>query len=151
MTDKWDQRFLERARVISLWSKDPSTQVGAVIVNSNRIVCGEGYNGFPRGVKDTLERLNDRAIKYLYTVHAEINALLFGWDLKGSTLYVYPFSPCATCAGAIIQAGIARVVYPKCLDEEVDTERSARWAVHSEAAEAMFMEAGVEVLEIPWG
>ena len=109
--NKWDMRFLGLAALIGTWSKDPSTQVGAVIVNDDRVVIGIGYNGFPRGVADTPERLNDRETKYSLIVHAEINAILnASGSVRGCTLYTSPFMPCVRCAGQIIQAGITRVV-----------------------------------------
>ena len=76
--DNWDKRFLDLAEHVAGWSKDPSTQVGCVIVNDKRVVVGLGYNGFPRGVEDTPERLNDRPTKYLMVQHAEVNAILNG-------------------------------------------------------------------------
>ena len=89
--DKWDRRFLELAHHISTWSKDPSTQVGAVLVRDGNIVIGMGYNGFARGVYDTEERYSDRETKYKLVVHAEINAILMaGAAARGATLYVYP-------------------------------------------------------------
>ena len=63
MLSKWDERFIELARLVAAWSKDPSTKVGAVIVRPDRTVASVGFNGFARGVDDTEERLNDRALK----------------------------------------------------------------------------------------
>jgi deoxycytidylate deaminase len=89
--EKWDRRFLELAKQVSTWSKDPSTQVGAVLVNYLDQVVGMGYNGFPRGVEDSEERLNNRELKYQIVVHAEVNAVIqAGKEADGSTLYVYP-------------------------------------------------------------
>ena len=85
---KWDTRFLSLAAHISGWSKDPSSQVGAVITDGNRIVS-LGYNGFAAGVHDTTERLVDRATKLNLTIHAEENAMNFAKrDLPGCTAYV---------------------------------------------------------------
>ena len=109
--DKWDARFANLTKLVSLWSKDPSTKVGAAIVRPDKTVCSVGYNGFPRGVPDKDEWYADRNIKYKIVQHAEANALHFAQEkLEGYTLYVYPLCPCATCAGAIIQNGIKRVV-----------------------------------------
>lgn len=141
---KWDKRFLALASHVSSWSKDPSTQVGAVVVSPQGVVCGIGYNGFPRGVEDRQDRLDDRAVKYPMTVHAEPNAILTASQTKGCTLYVHPLSPCATCAGFIIQAGICRVVFPAMIGEEA----LARWKFSFELSEQMFSEAGVEVSAI---
>lgn len=110
MTD-WDKRFLDLARHIAEWSKDPSTKVGAAIVRPNRTIASVGYNGFPRGVQDLPERLEDRPVKYHFTVHAEMNAILSANEpVTGYTLYVAPLLPCSTCAAAIVQSGISRVV-----------------------------------------
>lgn len=134
---EWDQRMLDLAAHIAGWSKDPSTKVGAVIVDDLRRVVGHGYNGFPRGVADTPERLNDRPTKYLHVVHAELNAIL---NARGSvedcTLYL-THQPCAECAKAIIQAGLLRVVVSP-------ASGIARWADSHMTAWSMLEEAGVE-------
>ncbi len=84
MNEKWDKRFLELAKHVSLWSKDPSTKTGSVIVDQKRRVVSGGYNGLPIGVEDLDERLNNREIKYKMIVHCERNALLFAnRDLGG--------------------------------------------------------------------
>lgn len=139
----WDRRFLALAEHIGGWSKDPSTQVGAVIVRPDRTIASVGYNGFPRGVVDDPGRLADRALKYPRTVHAELNAILSANEpVKGFTLYVTPLSPCSNCAGAIIQAGIARVV-AKC------GQVPPRWLEDFNTAGSMFDEAGVQVVIVP--
>lgn len=110
---KWDRRFLELAQHISGWSRDPSTHVGAVLVNANRCVVGMGYNGFPRGVDDNQARYDDRAVKYQYVVHAEVNAILNAVsNTVGTTLYTYPLCPCNECTKLIVQAGISQIVVP---------------------------------------
>tara|TARA_B100000214_G_scaffold354091_1_gene310669 strand:- start:214 stop:651 length:438 start_codon:yes stop_codon:yes gene_type:complete len=141
MYDKWDDRFIELANFIASWSKDPSTQVGAVIANSNtKRVISMGYNGFPAGVEDTAERLGTREIKYEMVVHAESNALLFaGPAAEGCTLYVTPLPPCARCAVLIIQAGISRVVCP------TPDKSKEPWRTQSQISETMFGEAGVQL------
>jgi dCMP deaminase len=113
--EKWDRRFLELAKHISTWSKDPSSQVGAVVVDRKRRVVGMGYNGFPRGVTDDPVLLNDRKQKYPRVVHAEVNAMLIaGEHCEGSTIYVYPSfaipNICSTCCGIAAQSGIEEVV-----------------------------------------
>lgn len=139
MLDKWDVRFMELATFIAGWSKDPSTQVGAVIANSNtKRVVSMGFNGFPAGVEDTEERLGTREIKYEMVVHAEANALLFaGPAAEGCTLYVTPLPPCARCAVLVIQSGITRVVCP------VPDKSKEPWATQSRISEEMFGEAKV--------
>lgn len=135
----WDARFLNLARHVAGWSKDPSTQCGAVIVDERRRIVGIGYNGFPRDVDDTAWRYADRAIKYRFVVHAEANAILnANSKLEGCTVYVWPFSPCAECAKLLIQAGIDEVVSPV-----ADNETRNRWADSLDAAETMFAESGV--------
>src|SRR5436305_279131 len=74
--DKWDLRYLEIARQVSCWSKDPSTKVGAVISDNQGRVVALGYNGFARNVEDAVDKLSDRAVKYEMVVHAEVNAVL---------------------------------------------------------------------------
>lgn len=106
----WDVRFLELASHVSSWSKDPSTKVGAVIVNDNNQVLSLGYNGFPRGVLDKRSRYEDRQTKLLFVAHAERNALDNAFvDVRGATLYT-TLCPCNECAKSIVQKGIKRVV-----------------------------------------
>jgi dCMP deaminase len=113
-SDKWDRFYLGLAEYYATASKDPSTKVGAVIVNNNSVV-GLGYNGFPRGVKDTEERLNDRTWKYPLVAHAELNAIInAGHAARGGTIYVVPTlmlpGACPECSKAIVQAGIKEIV-----------------------------------------
>jgi len=137
-THEWDLRFMSLARHIAGWSKDPSTKVGAVLVDNERRVLGLGYNGFPRWVKDLADRLDDRETKYSLVVHAELNAILnCAHRPVGSTLYVWPLYPCSECGKAIIQAGIARVVGLATGEE--------RWQKSNSIAFAMFTEADIRV------
>ncbi|WP_293452247.1 deaminase [Planktotalea sp.] len=142
MTD-WNTRFLEMAELVGSWSKDLSTKVGCVLVNSENNVLGVGYNGFPRGVADTTERLEDRATKYLMVQHAETNAIQNAQgDLRGAIAYI-THKPCSNCCGGLIQAGISKIVsmpIPKGL-----AERLKELYV---ASEAMMKEAGIEFVEI---
>ncbi|MHA2063100.1 MAG: deoxycytidylate deaminase [Candidatus Thorarchaeota archaeon] len=141
---KWDHRFLDLAAHISQWSKDPSTQVGCVIADDDKKVVAIGYNGFPKGIEDSEERLNDRETKYKYVVHSEPNAFAnANGSVKGCTIYTYPFAPCAECMKLIITNGIKRVVYPT-LSEELAT----RWAGQLELAEDMAREAGLVLTEL---
>lgn len=95
---------------ISKWSKDPSTKVGCVIVRPDKTIASVGYNGFPRGVDDDIHRYVDRETKYLIVKHAEENAVYSAKEpLDGYTAYI-THHPCSTCAGTLIQNGIARVV-----------------------------------------
>jgi len=136
---KWDLRFLEMARNAATWSKDPSTKVGAIIVDDDKRVISVGYNGFPKGVSDD-ERLDDREEKYKMIVHAERNALLFAnKDVKNCNIYTYPFMPCSVCAGMIIQAGIKRVVTVK--------NNNARWQKDFVVSRQMFKESEIYLIE----
>ena len=132
----WDTYFLRIAAVAASKSKDPSTQVGAVIVRPDRTIVSVGYNGFPRGVADTPERLNDRPTKYSLVVHAEMNAILSAREsLNGYTLYTVPFMPCDRCFMHVIQAGIKRVVFPPATPEQNERWGSAFVTVHALAKE----------------
>lgn len=137
MNTDWDRRFLELASVVGSWSKDPSTKVGAVIVNENKQIVSMGYNGFPRGVKDDY-RLEDRETKYNLIVHAEANAIIHAKDsLEGCTIYTDPFMPCSKCAGLIIQSGIKRVVSLDC--------HNPRWIENFRLAHDILTEARIEI------
>jgi len=141
---KWDIRYLELARFASNWSKDPSTKTGAVIVDQNNYVISLGFNGLPRNVLDTEERLNNRDLKYKMIVHCERNAIIAAKrDLTGCTLYTYPFMSCSPCAGLVIQAGIARCVAP--------FNDNPRWQEDFKISKQMFSEAKprIELVLIP--
>ena len=110
MSDKWNKRFMNLAFNIADWSKDPSTKVGCVIVNPDRIIVGTGYNGFARGVYDSEKRLNDRSKKYPMIIHAEVNAVLnSSSSLKDGKAYV-THSPCAHCASVLVQSGVSEII-----------------------------------------
>ena len=98
MLNKWDQRFIDLAMHIADWSKDPSTKVGAVVVDpSTRRVVSTGFNGFPVGVEDTADRLENREIKYEMVVHAEQNALVF-CGAPISRLHAIRYPTASVCA-----------------------------------------------------
>lgn len=137
--DWWDRYFLEVAQAISVASKDPSTKVGAVIVRPDKTMASFGYNGFPRGISDTDDRLNDRDTKYELVIHGEINAILSAREpLHGYTLYTWPFLTCKRCSLHVVQAGIKRVVAPV-----VPPEKLARWEKSLKEAQDIYDEAGV--------
>lgn len=141
--DKWDLRFLEMSKLVASWSKDPSTQAGAVIVRPDNTIVSAGYNGFPPRIADTQERLYDRRIKYELTVHCEMNALLLTREgVLGCTLYTWPCLSCVRCAVHVIRAGIFRVVAPIPTDDML-----SRWKESLDKARALFHEAGLEVVE----
>jgi len=144
INSKWDNRFMKLAREISTWSRDPSTKIGAVIVNDERRILATGYNGFPRGIADTEERLNDREQKYPLIVHGEMNALLGalynGVSVKGATLYVWGLPVCAECTKNVIQSGIARVVIT--YHEHSPEKWQTQW---NNLSKPMYQEAGVSL------
>ena len=139
---KWDTRFLELAKQIASWSKDPSTKVGCVVVGPDREIRSTGFNGLPRGIKDSDERLNNREIKYPMICHAEENAIMhaarIGISLKECKAYV-TWPPCTRCARSLIQAGITEVIYPKSVDIP------ERWATDLDLSLNMFKEAKIKI------
>ena len=146
----WDVKFLELAKHISTWSKDPSRQIGAVAIGQNRNILATGYNGFPRGVYDTDERLNDRKEKYKLIVHAEMNciynATLNGVSLQGSHLYVYGLPVCHECAKGVVQVGVSRVIMPDdiwFLDDRLENDR--KWIDSFNRTKQIFTEGNVVV------
>jgi dCMP deaminase len=142
----WHNRFFQIAEQVATWSKDQSTQVGAVIVKDRQILS-TGYNGFPRGIDDSIQSRHQRPVKYMYTEHAErnaiFNAVYNNVDIKGSTLYTTLF-PCVDCCRAIIQTGIKEIVAIEPFDV------SDQWKQSFEISLEMFTEAGilVEYLEL---
>ena len=141
----WDEYFMGLAHLSAKRSKDPSTQVGAVIVSKDHRVVGIGYNGFPNGCSDDefpWDREGEFAqTKYPFVVHAELNAILnSNSDLRGCSIYVSLF-PCNECAKAIIQSGISRIVYES--DKYADTDGT-------KASKRMLKAAGVQLEQLPY-
>lgn len=139
-----DVRFLKSAIALSaIWSKDVSTKVCALAVGETPNLVAFGYNGFPPGIKDTDERLNDRPTKYSLTLHAEVNAL-HNATFPVRTLYV-THCPCQNCALHIIaQRTIKRVVYP--MNDDADFH--SRWLESTSAAFSLFHEAGIQIIGV---
>ena len=139
---KWDLRFLKLAEHISNWSKDPSTKVGCIIVGEDREIRSTGFNGFPRGIEDSEERLNDRTQKYPLICHAEENAIMhaarIGISLKGCIAYV-TWPPCNRCTRSLIQAGITEIVIPS------EVKIPDRWNEEFDLSMIMLNEANIEV------
>lgn len=133
---KWIQRFADLAALVSGWSKDPSTKVGAVIVDHSCRVLSLGYNGFPRGVSDDAVRYEQKNVKYAMIVHSEANAILNAGHSVRECVMITTKSPCSECAKLIIQSGITDVYSPE--------PTPGRWADDSMIARQMFQEAGVE-------
>ncbi|MDI9497642.1 MAG: dCMP deaminase family protein [Bacillota bacterium] len=127
----WDEYFMGVALLAAMRSKDPNTQVGACIVNRDRRILSTGYNGLPRGLSDDdFPWSRDGAwldTKYPFVCHAELNAILNnpGTSLAGATIYTALF-PCNECAKAIIQAGLAEVVYLSDKYADTDITRASR-------------------------
>jgi dCMP deaminase len=143
-TQKWNERYIELARNIAQWSKDPSKKVGAVIVGNRGQIISQGYNGFPRGLTDNLHRYNTRDIKYKYIIHAEANAIYNaihnGASTVGASIYVTGIHVCHECAKAIIQTGITDVI--------MDTKPEGRWEESGNTAIEMFCESGTRYFYI---
>ena len=136
---KWDEYFMGIALLSSQRSKDPSTGVGACIVDANNRILSLGYNGMPFGCSDD-EYPWDREgapleTKYIYVCHAELNAILNynGGPLKGARIYTTLF-PCNECTKSIIQKGISEVIYLS--DKYADTDSV-------KASKRMMQSAGV--------
>lgn len=140
----WDLRFLEIASLLSTWSKDPSTKVGAVATLDRRILA-TGYNGFPQKVHDTPARLDNREIKNQLMAHAETNLLtsaaMNGVSLRRSTVYC-TWPPCASCAGQLINTGVYRLVVPV-------TDVPVRWYSNFQLSAEILREGGIWVDVIP--
>lgn len=137
------EAYLMMAAVQSVFSKDPSAAVGAVLLDRNGVVKATGYNGFARGVGDDPDRYADRETKLMLARHAEANCLSFaGESARGGTLYSTA-APCAHCASAIVQAQVKTVVYP-----EPTPAFAERWADSLHWATVQFSEAGVEVVKV---
>jgi dCMP deaminase len=146
----WHLRFLNQARLVAGWSKDPSTKVGAIITDEHHRVVSQGFNGFAKGIKDTTTRLQTRATKYRLVLHAECNAILFARrQLEGCTIYTWPIQPCATCASMLIQVGIQHVVSVNPSKDIV-----ARWGEDIALAQDIMKEGQVHLqlleMDISW-
>jgi len=139
MNNKWDNRFLDMAALVATWSKDPSTQVGAVIVDKDNRVVSVGFNGFPQHMPDHTDSYSNREEKYSRVIHAEMNALLFSnRPVHGCTIYSTLLS-CDRCFVHLAQAGITRFVSPIAETERPWFETVRKYAV----------EMGITLSEIP--
>lgn len=140
----WDEYFMGVSLLSCLRSKDPSTQVGACIVNDENRIMSVGYNGLPKGCSDDeypweRQAAERSATKYPYVCHAELNAILNagGNSLRGCKIYVALF-PCNECAKAIIQSGIREVIYIS--DKYAQSEETL-------ASKKMLASAGVQLTQ----
>ena len=138
---KWKKRFLKLSKEISTWSKDPSTKVGALIISEDRNIISTGYNGFPRGIEDTEERLNNRELKYKFVLHAEMNCILKeiynGRSIKDCILNVQGLPTNYEWTKSIIQAGIKKVI--------TDSKATDNWKESLKLSLEMLKEANVEI------
>ncbi|WP_153559214.1 deoxycytidylate deaminase [Roseimaritima sediminicola] len=152
---KWDRHFITLALENARMSKDPATQAGAIIVGPDREVRSMGYNGLPRGIADTPERLENKELKRSLVVHAEMNAILnaarIGVSTRGCVLYlaltdesgeVWGGPPCARCTVEIIQAGITEIV------AKPFKMKTSYWKDSVEQARSLLEEAEIHYREI---
>lgn len=141
----WQEYFITIAQVCALRSKDPSTQVGTVIVNKNKEIIATGYNGLPWGCHDDNypwenDDKNWLETKYPYVVHAEANAIIHArQNCFGFSLYTTLF-PCGECAKLIIQSGIKEIYYSS--DKHNEKEEVI-------VAKRMLKDAGIVFIQIP--
>jgi dCMP deaminase len=155
MSIKWDRHFLGLALSCAKMSKDPNTQVGAIIIGPDMEIRSSGFNGFPRLLYDTPDRLNNRDMKLKLIVHAEMNAILnaarIGVSTKGCTLYlaatdatgnVWGGPPCVRCVVEMLQAGITEIVAhpPKSIP--------SRWHEDLNFSRGLLIEAGIVFREV---
>jgi len=161
---KWETHFMAMCHTVSQKSEDKSTKVGAVIVGPDHEIRSTGYNGLPRGAiglskfegpmsdvsynptqylridKKVAQERMERPLKYLWTEHAERNAIYnaarVGIPLKGCTIYINGLPPCTDCARAIIQSGIIEVI-------TIPIKVSSKWKENCDIAKAMLLECGV--------
>ena len=142
MDARWIDHFFDMANCARRMSRDPSTQVGAVLVRPDKTIVSTGFNGFPRGVVDDPALYEDKAQKYPRVVHAELNAILSAREcLHGYSLFVTPLPPCPHCAGAIIQSGVSMIYWR-------GPEVPERWSDQMKIASEMFREAHVHVTRL---
>ena len=132
---QWDEYFMNIAEAVSKKSKDPSSQMGCVIVDTNKRVVSMGYNGLVQGANESKMTLSERPMKYYFVIHSEMNAVLFAHqDLTDCTIY-NRVATCDNCLKHCLQAGIRRFVYkelrvrshatdPKKSMTNVDTEEA---------------------------
>lgn len=151
---RWDNHFLEMAILNAKMSKDPSTKVGAIITSADNHLISAGFNGLPRGIEDTEDRLNYRDLKLQLVVHAEMNSVLaaakLGVKLKNSTMYIAATNtdgaiwggpPCTRCLVEIIQTGITKIISYK--RKNVPT----KWEKDLDFSMSLIKEVGIKYLE----
>jgi dCMP deaminase len=141
---QWDEYFLRISELVAQKSKDRSKKVGAVIVGEGNEIRSTGFNGFPRGIDDDVDARHERPAKYMWTEHAERNAIFNaarnGTHTAGTTMYLNAWYPCADCARAVIQAGITRIVVSRSRHHRPNS----RWNESCAVGMEMLREAGVQ-------
>lgn len=145
--DKALKFFLATKHHAELFSKDPSTQVGAYFLHPETYdIMSSGYNGMPRKIDESRAERWERPRKYLLVEHAERNAIYNamnkGVQLRGS-IAIVTMHPCADCARALIAVEVSKVVCPKPTEDLIE-----RWGGHFQASQEMLMEAGVDVMYV---
>lgn len=149
----WDEYFMGVALLSARRSKDPSTQVGACIVNDKNKIVGAGYNGLPTGCHDDEFPWDKKGefleTKYPFVCHAELNAILnnIGMDLRGCKIYTALF-PCNECTKAIIQSGISEVIYLSDKYEASDAAKASRLMLEKAGVRCRKVEAGIQSLTL---
>ncbi len=154
-SERWINYFFNIALVVASQSKDPSTKVGAVVVDNNKRIVATGYNGFPRGYNDNYKLYQDRTFKYAHICHAEANAICqaaaTGVSLSDSSIFI-TLGPCIECAKLIIQAGIKRVHYLSTIasrerEKRILAEDGDNWRKMKKDAIKLLLECNVSVVE----
>lgn len=149
----WDEYFMGVALLSARRSKDPSTQVGACIVNDKNKIVGAGYNGLPTDCHDDEFPWDKKGefleTKYPFVCHAELNAILnnIGMDLRGCKIYTALF-PCNECTKAIIQSGISEVIYLSDKYEASDAAKASRLMLEKAGVRCRKVEAGIQSLTL---
>ena len=140
---EWTDYFRELAKTVSLKSKDESTKIGAVIIDTNNSIVSTGYNSFPRGINDKIKSRQVRPEKYFWFEHAERNAIYnaarIGVSTSNCTIYLSAAIPCVDCARAISNSGI-KIVY---CEDSIGPLRGEQWSKQVDRTLQMFKEAGV--------
>jgi len=144
----WDELFFSLINDYKKKSKDPSSKFAAIAVNDDNIPIAFGFNGFPRKVLDTVDRYEDRDLKYKLVVHAEANvissAAAEGTSIKNCRLYVDAY-PCSACMGLLINARIKEIVLNGDSILFNDEGFNTRWAESIKITKMMCDESGVKI------
>lgn len=149
-SEKWHERFLEMAELVSKWSKHPRWKVGAVVVGDCGQILSTGFNGWPRNIGGEEQgRAHEKPGDPSLSIHAEVNTIcnasISGVSLRGSTLYVYPMFPCVDCAKLLVQVAIGQICYKETPDMDA---ADPKWKESWNWARELFMEAGVAITKI---